>query len=288
MNEALWRWLDRLYLGLSRPLGRAARTQALLREPFVQNPPLVAPPTQGRIVVLAPHPDDEAIGCGGTLRLAALGGAEVHCLLMTGGELGDAAGAPGETARVRRAEMQACAGLLGLTAVHELSGRDQRLAGRPELVDEMRNYLLELQPVALFLPFYMDAHIDHRLSVELLLAAAQATLPPELPLWGYEVWSPCPANVCVDISAVAEIKGRAIGLHASQDSLMHYAEAILGLNRYRAMQVNGRADPALTHAEAFVREPLGQYAERARRWLELNKDASGSISLDCSGLPPLQ
>jgi len=162
MNEALWRWLDRLYLGLSRPLGRAARTQALLREPFVQNPPLVAPPTQGRIVVLAPHPDDEAIGCGGTLRLAALGGAEVHCLLMTGGELGDAAGAPGETARVRRAEMQACAGLLGLTAVHELSGRDQRLAGRPELVDEMRNYLLELQPVALFLPFYMDAHIDHR------------------------------------------------------------------------------------------------------------------------------
>jgi LmbE family N-acetylglucosaminyl deacetylase len=47
----------------------------------------MAPPAKGeRILVVAPHPDDEALGCGGLIQQAVANGADVHVLLMTNGD----------------------------------------------------------------------------------------------------------------------------------------------------------------------------------------------------------
>ena len=265
--SSLFDLLDRIYLKLGRASGRELRVRALLAARALQSPARARPPA-GRVLVVTPHPDDEAIGCGGTLLLIPDRRERVAVALLTGGEEGRSDWAPEATAAARRAEMARGLERLGLERLHLLPGADGRLGEQPGLVTALRRVLQTERPAAIFLPWFMDAHPDHAQANRLLLEAARGVLPDATPLWAYEVWSPCPANVAVEITAVAEAKAAAIAAHASQDSLMRYSEAVLGLNRYRAMQVNWEADPGRTHAEAFVRMPLGRYRELALRWFE--------------------
>ncbi|HOE97880.1 MAG TPA: PIG-L family deacetylase [Candidatus Sumerlaeota bacterium] len=265
MRELPFRLLDRLYMGLSRPFGRELRARALLDWRAAQSPARVEPP-EGTLLVLAPHPDDESIGCGGLILLKPDRAERVRIVLMTGGEQGRPDWTETATARTRREEMEACRRLLGVAQVHSLPGEDQRLSSQPELAAPLRELLDGLLPDAVLLPFFMDAHPDHIATNRIFLEAAHDVLPEGLPVWGYEVWSHCPANVAVDISAVIDQKRAAIAVHASQDRRMNYAEAIAGLNRYRAMQINWRGESDLTHAEAYVRMALREYRRAAEAW----------------------
>ena len=66
-----------------------------------------------RVIVIAPHPDDETLGCGATLLKHAAAGDEVHWLIMTtahGGPWSD------ETVRRKAAEVDAVAAAYGLAS----------------------------------------------------------------------------------------------------------------------------------------------------------------------------
>jgi len=91
----------------------------------------MAPPAGGeRLLIVAPHPDDEALGCGGLIQEALRAGAEVHVVLMTNGDASELAlifgerelpSGPGsfiDLGRKRQQEsLRALAGL-GLNASH--------------------------------------------------------------------------------------------------------------------------------------------------------------------------
>ena len=57
-----------------------------------------------RILVLSPHPDDEAIGCGGTLRKHVVEGDAVRVIFLTSGEGGGHGRTAEETRRLRERE----------------------------------------------------------------------------------------------------------------------------------------------------------------------------------------
>ena len=67
-----------------------------------------------RILVLSPHPDDESIGCGGTLRRHVLGRDQVKVVFLTSGERGGHGRPPEETRQVREAEARAAGRILGV------------------------------------------------------------------------------------------------------------------------------------------------------------------------------
>ncbi|MCC7171569.1 MAG: PIG-L family deacetylase, partial [Planctomycetes bacterium] len=77
-----------------------------------------APPARGRVLVLAPHPDDETIGPGGTVRLHVELGDEVHALFLTAGTSGDPTGREDKVAYAsrRQDEARAAARVLGIAA----------------------------------------------------------------------------------------------------------------------------------------------------------------------------
>src|SRR6266550_1065426 len=79
-----------------------------------------------QILVISPHPDDESVGCGGTIRKHVLTGDAVHVVFLTSGEAGGHGRSAEETMRLREAEARDAAHILGLTSVefwHQPDGR---------------------------------------------------------------------------------------------------------------------------------------------------------------------
>lgn len=219
--------------------------------------PLVAPPDFARALVLAAHPDDESLGCAGTLALLADGGATVTVVFATDGEAtrGSSA-APGDTARLRRGEGQGACRILGVDRVRHLGLSDGGLtADVGSLAGALSEVVAECNPEVLLLPWFLDGHPDHQ---ALSTALARARAPAHLEVWGYETWTPVPANRLVDITAVVERKRRALAAHTTAQLAIDL-EAGLGLSRWRSLHgLMGRG-----YAEAFLAAPVGRYLQLA-------------------------
>jgi LmbE family N-acetylglucosaminyl deacetylase len=230
-------------------------------------------PEGQRLFVVAPHPDDESIGCGGLLALWAQAGRSAQVVFLTSGELGSAAvrdpslpDARREEMRkvlrtTRRAEARAALAVVGAGAVW-LDGTDGSLyRDEDRLSDALVRLWQDKPPDVVAAPDPTDRHADHAVAARIVGRAASRALPAKAVVLAYEVWSPAPANAVLDISAVAETKWRVIGLHRSQTASTDYVGAAEALNRYRAI-TSGQGEG---HAEAFRRCTVVRYAEMAER-----------------------
>jgi N-acetylglucosamine malate deacetylase 1 len=204
---------------------------------------LVGLPNAGRVVVIAPHPDDESIGCGGTLAVLAHRGTKVTVCTVTDGEAVASRRDATAVAAQRRREAEDACGILGLPPPRFLGLADGQLADDEERLTKLLAPLIDdVEPDVVMLPWPFDAHRDHR---AIFRAVERAELGSVTQLWMYEVWSPLPANRLVDISAVVELKRSAMGAHRADTGFD--PEIALALNRYRA----ATGGVAGSHAEAF-------------------------------------
>ncbi|HJQ01969.1 MAG TPA: PIG-L family deacetylase [Jatrophihabitans sp.] len=173
--------------GTASSAWRAAPGWARLPEVGVDD---LVPPGH-RLVVMAPHPDDEVLAAGGLMRTAALAGRQVLVLALTDG----GASHPGSTrwpARLlsaqRRAESATAMRALGLPAgvLHRLGLPDGRLAACEA---ELRMRLPELIGPAdvLVAPWRWDGHPDHEAAGRVCAAVAEAVGIRwlEAPIWGW-------------------------------------------------------------------------------------------------------
>jgi LmbE family N-acetylglucosaminyl deacetylase len=204
-------------------------------------------PTARRVLVVAPHMDDEVIPCGGTLILLAEQGAEIHVTFATDSSAGlRSAEAAAKLIGVRRAEAQQVSQRIGYVS-NELGFPDGELhRHEPMLTSRLAEQMERLDPEIIFCPFPADAHSDH---MSCASATAQAALraTPHAIILAYEVWTPLWPNVAVDISRVAQRKEEAIRLYRSQIEDRDHSAAALGLNRFRGLP------HSVEFAEAFFR-----------------------------------
>jgi LmbE family N-acetylglucosaminyl deacetylase len=210
-------------------------------------------------MVLAPHPDDESLGCGGTMALLSAAGAEVTLVVATDGEAthGSARSAH-DTARSRRDEAHEAGRVLG-AEVRLLGHADGALADTTgALAADVAALLQERRPEVLFLPWFLDGHPDHRaLSTALALVSR---LPEGLEVWAYETWTALVPNRLVDITSVISRKEEALAVHRTAAQAFDLT-AGLGLSRWRSVHgLLGRG-----HAEAFLALPVADYLALAAR-----------------------
>ena len=227
-------------------------------------------PQSERVLVLAPHMDDETIGCGGTLALHAQRGAHITVAFLTDGAAGDSEintlkGAEREHRRraligVRRAEAQAALALLGVQDLRFLDGRDGELAGCTSVIGSLRALLRDCAPQLVYLPWFLEQHRDHAAVSKLLLAAFDPATT-SFQCMAYEVWTPLFPNCFVDIGATVELKRTALSQYRSQLAQADYTRAALGLNAYRALALSAGVD---AHAEAFWSAPIAEYLQQYR------------------------
>lgn len=187
------------------------------------------------VIVLAPHPDDESLGCGALLAEAFAGpGALVIC--MTDGSAshtGSRRYPPDRLAAIRRKELTRAVEILGGGAqdILWLGLPDAGMPGLPEpgaLIDRLCAEAARLGARCLFAPATIDPHCDHVVTAEIATALARKA---GLTLFSYPIWSrwhdpdfraslPGVSEYRFDTAAHAARKRAAIEAHESQRGLL--------------------------------------------------------------------
>lgn len=201
-----------------------------------------------KVLIIAPHPDDEAIGLGGAIMQHVAAGDILQTIFMTSGEAG-IPGTPAEEAQeIREAEANRASEILGTLPPLFWHQPDGGLRVNAFLVESMRKLMAQVDMV--YVTHGDEDHGDHAAAFEIVEAAAlDMDKPPKVLL--YEVWTPMRRpDVFVDITDHMERKMVAIATHKSQGDRNPFAVASLSLNSFRGHMHSPRH---AGYAEAFTR-----------------------------------
>lgn len=208
-----------------------------------------------RVLVISPHPDDDVIGCGGTIYKYHLNGAEVTSVYMTDGRKGKPGCDEDEVVSIRRGEVKKASAIVGIGSLIFLDNRDSELSSNPKTIEELSKIIKELKPEAVFLPFLLDNHPDHIATNNIFIQATK-NYNGTMACFGYEIWTPLSAPNCiVDITHQIEVKRKALEQFRIQLEQFNFIEAVIGLSRYRGT-MHMLSDK---YAEVFLKCTLAEY-----------------------------
>jgi N-acetylglucosamine malate deacetylase 1 len=187
------------------------------------------------VLVLAPHPDDEAIGCGGTIARHRANGDRVVVAFLSSGELGLGHLPRQEAWEIREGEAASAAEVLGISGIEFLRRPDWYLS---ESADEaaalLRPVLERDRPQRIYLPHPGEWHPDHQACLTILSRALEESSLRPPSLFGYEVWTPLSEyDLVKDVTETMGRKLQAIRCYRSQLGHFRYDRAVRGLNAYR-------------------------------------------------------
>jgi LmbE family N-acetylglucosaminyl deacetylase len=143
----------------------------------------------GRIVIVAPHPDDEVIGCGGLIAHLVAEGRAPHVVVMTGGE-GSHSGCCATDAEsirsARRGLTRKALSLLGVPEenLHELNFPDGKISTEHAEMNNLRALLARLSPDCVFVPHWGEGWPDHVRTAQIV----KEMLSEHTNVWEYCVW----------------------------------------------------------------------------------------------------
>lgn len=211
-----------------------------------------------KILVLAPHPDDDCFGAGGTIKkISGKNKVEVAYFCDGSGGVKEKKEIKHDNSLVeaRKKEVEASGEILGINNQTFFGYRDGHLAPGQGVVRALSGLIKRFEPDIIFIPSFLDNHPDHRATNEILFKCLgemvkwpkKATWKGIREIWAYEVWSPIFPNRIVLINGTLEAKKKAIEAQKSQLETRGYDRAILGLNQYRA-EINNETG----YAEAFL------------------------------------
>lgn len=182
-----------------------------------------------QILVVEAHPDDAEVAAGATLARLAREGRHIRILALTGGDRGttDPTLSPAEVRRIRIAEGERAAAILGAEGFRALDGEDMQLTDTPVMRGRVITALREHQADTLICldPNLRDeSHPDHRAAGRIALAAA---LFVSFPLAPFAEGDPLELkrivlmgtdrpNVGIDVAETWDTKWEALQAHASQ------------------------------------------------------------------------
>ncbi|MDQ5823750.1 MAG: PIG-L family deacetylase [Chloroflexota bacterium] len=181
----------------------------------------IEPGASGRVLVIAPHPDDETLGCGGAIARHVAAGDLVCVLVVTDGGSSRAGG-------IGRDEMRRLREMEAIQAVRALGRVELLQLGLPEgswslndLQERLENILQREQPAVVYAPSCVDFHPEH-LKVARVLASTLHALRdvthPKIRIYELQVpLTPVLANVAVEVVGwAAEKKAAALAHYKTQ------------------------------------------------------------------------
>jgi LmbE family N-acetylglucosaminyl deacetylase len=181
----------------------------------------------GGILVLAPHPDDESLGCGGLIAQACAGGRDIDIAVLTDGAGSHPGAPPARVAALRAAEVRAAVAALGLAAdrLHMLGLPDTAAPhDGPGLLQAAWRVADLARGRTILATWRHDPHCDHEAAHLIAAEAARltGTRLVSYPIWGWTLppEKSLPARPIIgarlDVSGQLPAKRAAIAAHRSQ------------------------------------------------------------------------
>jgi LmbE family N-acetylglucosaminyl deacetylase len=215
-----------------------------------------------KILIVCAHPDDEVIGCGGTISLLSKT-AKIDLLVFTNGE-GSRKFSSDEQYRKktlqRKQMLQKSSKVLGIKNIHQLNFRDNQLDTYPllEITKELEKYLKKYKPDTIFTHYKNDLNIDHRKVFEAVITATRPFKNKFIKnLLSFEITSSTELsysknqfnpNFFVDINDKIKLKKKSLNIYRNQFNKelgLLTIENIINLAKYRGSYIGSK------YAEAF-------------------------------------
>lgn len=214
-----------------------------------------------KVLVIAPHPDDETLGCGGTLLKHKNQGDEIFCLFITNMDLND--GWDLDVFNRRQKEIELVSNYYSFTECIKLDYAAAKVDQIPtnELVMSIAKVIRDIKPEIIYINFWDDVHTDHKVIFQAAYSCTKSFRYPYVKeVLVYETLSETDysppnnssgfiPNYFVDISDTMEDKLSIMEIYKSQvmnNFGPRSLSTIRALNRYRGSRIN------VEYAEAFM------------------------------------
>jgi LmbE family N-acetylglucosaminyl deacetylase len=216
------------------------------------------------ILVIAAHPDDEVLGCGGAIARHTALGDQVHVLFMADGETSRMAvesNTPtGERENIRRKSAQGALNALGVAERIFLDWPDNRLDTIPllDLVQSIEPVIARLRPDIIYTHFDGDLNVDHQQTARAVFTACRPQ--PEfsvIQIICFEVlssteWNPSQSfmpNYWVDVSKYLPIKEKALAFYDQEMRAYPHTRSYQNVRQFAGVR---GATVGVEYAEAFM------------------------------------
>lgn len=218
-----------------------------------------------KILVVAPHPDDESIGCGGLL---ALYGKQCDVLLLTDGRKGKSKQrincTDEEIISIRKQELKNALSIAGVDSLFTLDIPDSTVAKHRKTVVsfDAKKYKY------IFVPNSHEDHPDHK-AANRFFKAMRFWGKTKARIYEYEVWTPLHSvDVLINIEPKINEKQQMIRQHISQLECKNYLNAGMGLSHYRGIGCNSQGAEAFYCSPASVVDKGKRIVSCIRRFLK--------------------
>jgi N-acetylglucosamine malate deacetylase 1 len=217
-----------------------------------------------QVMVFAPHPDDELVGCGGSIAKHVKLGNQVTVVYMTSGDAGNLKYTKEQLGKIREQEAKNGLKILGVSKLSFLRNRDGYLETSADNLVKTVELIRNSKPDVVYLPHAEDAHQDHKVTYDIVTKAInkargswfqEAKGEP----WGvktifaYEIYPlQTTVNYCEDISDFMDLKYTALQEHKSQLESVAYDDVAKSMGRYRGVLNSGTK-----YAECFQLVKIG-------------------------------
>ena len=215
---------------------------------------------KNKILVIAAHPDDEAIGCGGTLAIHQKKGDEIYLLFMTNGVSARNNYSNNEILK-RRKMADTVSTQLNVKKTFYLDFQDNQLDKVPLLMitKEIEKIVKKIKPKLIYTHSFADLNIDHQKTFEATITACRpqpnfsvkeiySFEVPSSTGWHHYKLKNFNPNLYIDITKVCLKKKKLLNIYSKEMRKSPHArsvEGIINLSKYRGNEVG------VVNAEAF-------------------------------------
>ncbi len=214
------------------------------------------------ILVIAAHPDDESLGCGGTIAKHVASGDIVHVIFMTNGVDSRKNSSSNNNINNRIISTKKAINILGILSIQYIDFPDNKMDSVPllDVVQSIENIIKNLNPEIVYTHHIGDLNIDHQITHKAVMVACrpqpncsvreiysfEILSSTEWQTPGYLLFSP---NMYVDISRYIEIKRKALEAYNDEMHKSPHSRSVDNIVRLNTLRGNSIG---VDYAEAFM------------------------------------